>query len=358
MNVTGHAVRWHGAGDLRVDEVELPAPDAGQVLLRCAYCGACGSDLHEIHDGPHAIPTGTPHTLSGATAPIVLGHEFSGTVVAVGADVDGIAVGDAVAVEPNYRCGECPACRDGRYHTCRHFGFAGLMGDGGMAEYATVPAYMVHVLPAGFDLAQAAVLEPAAVALHAVRRSGIRTGASAAVIGLGPVGLLVCALLRRRGVDRLVGIDPVPERRALASRLGVPTVIDPRAVSDVPTAVRSAGGDDGVDVAFEVVGAQPTFETAVGSVRTGGTVVLLGLADELRFDAFDFVNDELTVVASVGYNDCHRELIDLVHRGLLDLTPFTADVVDLAEAPAVLTAMAAGGRRGVKTLVRCGGGTR
>ena len=357
MTVTGHALRWHGAGDLRIDRIELPAPDAGQVLLRCAYCGACGSDLHEIHDGPHAIPTGAPHTLSGATAPIVLGHEFSGTVIAVGAGVDGIDVGDAVAVEPNYRCGECPACREGRYHTCRHFGFAGLMGNGGMAEYATVPAYMVHVLPAGFDLAQAAVLEPAAVALHAVRRSGVRAGATVAVIGLGPVGLLVCALLRQRGVDLIVGVDPVPERRALASRLGVSKVIDPLAVPDVAATVRSGTGD-GVEIAFEVVGAQSTFDAALGCVRSGGTVVLLGLADELRFDAFDFVNDELSVMASVGYNDCHRELIDLVHRGVLDLTPFTADVVELAEAPAVLTAMAAGGSRGVKTLVRCGGDGR
>jgi (R,R)-butanediol dehydrogenase/meso-butanediol dehydrogenase/diacetyl reductase len=190
-----------------------------------------------------------------------------------------------------------------------------------------------------------------------VDRNADGAGAIAAVIGLGLVGLLVCALLRQRGVDRIVGVDPVPERRALASRLGVPTVIDPQAVPDVAATVRNATGD-GVELAFEVAGTQSTFDAALGSVRSGGVVVLLGLSDELRFDAFDFVNNELTVVSSVGYNDCHRELIDLVDRCVLDLTPFTADVVELAEAPAVLTAMAAGDTRGVKTLVRCGGDSR
>lgn len=138
-----------------------------------------------------------------ATAPLVLGHEFSGTVAAVGAGVTTVAVGDRVAIEPNYRCGKCPACREGRYHTCEHFGFVGLMGDGGMAEYAVVPEAMAHVLPATVGLAAAAVLEPAAVALHAVRRAGPVIGRTAVVVGLGPVGLLVCRLLRIFGARRV-----------------------------------------------------------------------------------------------------------------------------------------------------------
>lgn len=354
MSPTATAVRWHGAGDVRLEQVAVRPPGPEEVLVRPAYCGICGSDLHEVADGPHAIPVSQPHGLSGQRAPLVLGHEFSGTVEAVGEAVHGLEPGDTVAIEPNYRCGSCPACREGRYHVCRHFGFAGLMGDGGMAELVTVPAVMAHRLPPGFDLAQAAVLEPAAVALHAVRRSGVRPGDRAVVVGLGPVGLLVCALLLRRGVSDVVGVEPDADRRSLAAHLGVPRLVDPRDTDASEVAARAAVGADGAHVAFEVVGGQAAFDVASRSLRSGGTVVLVGLAPRLVIDALAFVNDELTVRASVGYRDCHGELIAMVDRGELDLTPFTTDVVDLADGPEVLTRMAAGEARGLKTLVRCG----
>lgn len=350
------ALRWHGADDVRLDNVEVREPGPGEVLIRPAYVGICGSDLHEIGDGPHAIPVDAAHGLSGATAPLVLGHEFSGIVEATGPGVAGLTPGDPVAVEPNYRCGTCRSCRDGRYHTCEHFGFAGLMGDGGMARYATLPAYMLHRLPAGFDLAQAAVLEPAAVALHAVRRSGVQRGGDAVVVGLGPVGLLVCSLLHAYGVDRIVGVEPSRQRRDLATRLGVTHVVDPRAErhrDDVAAEVVSCLGG-GAEVSFEVAGHQTSFDTALATVRSGGTVVLLGLTGELHFDAFVAVNKEITIRASVGYNDCHPELIGLVAAGQLNLAPFTQEIVSLDEAPTVLRELARGRRVGLKTLVRCG----
>ncbi|GAA4684112.1 alcohol dehydrogenase catalytic domain-containing protein [Nocardioides nanhaiensis] len=353
---TTRAVRWHGPGDVRLDEVEAPPPGLGEVRVRPAFVGVCGSDLHEVLDGPHAIPVGRPHGLSGAEAPLVLGHEFSAVVESTGPGVTGLAAGDRVAVEPNYRCGICRACRSGRYHVCDQFGFAGLMGDGGMADLATLPAYMLHLLPDEVDLAEAALLEPAAVALHAVRRSGIGPGESAVVVGLGPVGLLVCALLRLRGVTEVIGVEPAAQRRHLASRLGAARVIDPGGVSPADTTENiralSAGG---ADVAFEVVGHQATFDTALGSVRAGGTLLLLGLADELRIDGFATVNAEVTIRASVGYNACHRELIDLVASGALNLSAFTGDQVELAQAPQMLRDLAQGRRQGLKTLVRCAG---
>ncbi|MGX5714638.1 alcohol dehydrogenase catalytic domain-containing protein [Arthrobacter sp. MAHUQ-56] len=348
------AVRWHGPGDVRLECVQPGEPGPGEVLIRCVYCGACGSDLHEIHDGPHAIPTHTPHYLSKAVAPITLGHEFSGYVAKAGDGVTGLVPGAPVVIEPNYRCGDCPSCRAGRYHLCRYFGFAGLMGDGGMAQYAVVPAYMVHPLPESFDLAQAAVLEPAAVALHAIRRSGLQAGDSAAVIGLGPVGLLVCALLRLRGVETVIGIDPVPTRRDQAQAMGA-TALGAGAGEDTVDRVRELTGGIGVDAAFEVVGTQATFTTGLHTARPGGRLVLVGLADQLQFNAFDLVNQEISIIPSVGYNNCHLELIDLVHAGDLDLSAFTNDLVALEQAPQVLMEMAVGGIRGVKTLIDCTG---
>ncbi|RYF61089.1 MAG: 2,3-butanediol dehydrogenase [Comamonadaceae bacterium] len=358
MTNSAMAVRWHGAGDVRLESVSIASPGPGEVLIRCAYCGACGSDVHEIHDGPHAIPTQSPHLLSGATAPLTLGHEFSGTVTEIGSGVPGLDVGDPVVIEPSYRCGDCEACRADRYHLCRGFGFAGLMGDGGMAEQAVVPAYMVHRLPNGFDLAQAAILEPAAVALHAVRRSGLVKGDSAAVIGLGPVGLLITALLALRGIDPIIGVDPIADRRDKALSSGATIAMDPMAQPDATPDVRRLAGGTGVDVAFEVVGAQASFDIALEATRAGGRIVLLGLTGRLEFDAMSLVNTEVSIVTSVGYNDCHRELIDLVHTGRLNLKPFTDDVVPLMQAPQILQAMASGDVRGIKTLVDCGANAR
>jgi (R,R)-butanediol dehydrogenase/meso-butanediol dehydrogenase/diacetyl reductase len=314
-----------------------------------AYCGVCGSDLHEIADGPHAIPVDRPHPLSGATSPVTLGHEFSGEVVATGPGVDELLVGAPVAVEPNYRCWQCTACREGRTEVCAGFGFAGLMGDGGMAEYALVPSYMVHRLPDGFDLAAAALLEPAAVALHGIRRSTFAAGQTVVVVGLGPVGLIVCALLRDAGAARIVGVDPAPARRELGRRFGVDVVLDPDA--DVAATVAELTDGDGAHVAFEVVGAQAAVDTALSCLRTGGELLLLGLVDEVTLPAFDMVNAELRLTTSVGYRDCHPELIGLVAAGRLDLSALVSDVIPLADAPAVLLDMAAGEPTGIKTLV-------
>jgi (R,R)-butanediol dehydrogenase/meso-butanediol dehydrogenase/diacetyl reductase len=345
------AVRWHGAHDVRLETVPLPAPGPSDVVLRVAYCGICGSDLHEVASGPHAVPVAAPHRVSGKCAPIVLGHEFSGTVVATGPQVTTVAPGDLVAVEPNYRCGTCTACREGRYHVCAGFGFAGLMGDGGMAEYAVVPGYMAHRLPPEFDLAAAAVLEPAAVALHGVRRSIAAPGGHAVVVGLGPVGLLVCALLRARGAGRVIGVDPVRRRRELALILGADDAFAPGPA--VPEAVRAATGGDGAHVAFEVVGAQDATDLALASLRTSGELLLLGLVPQLRLPAFEMVNAEQRLTTSVGYRDCHAELIGLAHTGQLDLSVLVSDVVELADAPNLLERQARQGAQGVKTLVRC-----
>jgi (R,R)-butanediol dehydrogenase / meso-butanediol dehydrogenase / diacetyl reductase len=301
--VSGRAVRWYGPKDLRLEPVHLPAPRAGEVLVRVAYCGVCGSDLHEVADGPHSIPVDRPHPLSGAVAPVTIGHEFSGAVAATGPGVDGLPVGAPVAVEPNYRCLRCAACREGRTEVCAAFGFAGLMGDGGMAEYALLPSYMVHRLPDGFDLAVAAVLEPAAVALHGVRRSTFEAGQTVVVVGLGPVGLIVCALLREAGAAHVVGVDPVPARREMARRFGVDAALAPD--DDVVDALEGLTGGDRAHVAFEVVGSQPAVDLALSTLRGGGELLLLGLVDTLVLPAFDMVNAELRITTSVGYRDCH-----------------------------------------------------
>ncbi|MFC6880211.1 MULTISPECIES: 2,3-butanediol dehydrogenase [Actinomadura] len=312
------AAVWYGARDVRVEDVPLGAPGPGEVALDVAYCGICGSDLHEYADGPHAIPVDEPHPESGREAPLTLGHEFCGTVAEVGPGVTGVRPGDRVAVEPHYRCGDCPRCLAGEYNLCRHFGFAGLMGDGGLAERAVVPSYMLHRLPDGVSLEQAAVFEPAAVALHALRRSGLRDGETVAVAGLGPIGLLVVRLAVRYGAGRVVACDPSARRRDLALRLGAAEALD-------------AGGLPGgaADVAFEAVGTEGTLRDCLAATRRGGRVVLVGLGGTFALDAFALVNNEQSIIGSVGYRDVHPELIRLVAEEGLDLTPIVTSTVAL-----------------------------
>ncbi|KUM84107.1 butanediol dehydrogenase [Streptomyces pseudovenezuelae] len=322
------AAVWHGPRDVRIAEVDVPTLQEGQVLVEVAYCGICGSDLHEYADGPHAIPVAEPHPGSGATAPLILGHEFCGTVAALGPSVTGLTMGDRVAVEPNYRCGACPRCRAGEYNICRHFGFAGLMGNGGMAEYAAIPAYMAHRLPDSVSLKQAALFEPASVALHALRRAGT-TPETVAVVGLGPVGLLTVLLAAERKVPRILAVDVSAARLRRAAGFGATGLIDPGLEGDAGKRIRELTDGEGVDVAFEAVGSETALRTCLGATRRGGRVVLIGLAPKVSLDTFALVNNEQSIISSVGYRDTYPELIRLVAEKRLDLTQVVTSTIGL-----------------------------
>lgn len=324
------ALQWHAARDLRLTQLEPRQPGPGEVLLQVAYCGICGSDLHEYADGPHSIPQQVAHPLSGCRAPLTLGHEFCGQVVALGPGVDARLLGQRVAVEPEYRCGECSYCQMGQYNLCESMGFIGLMGDGGFAEQAVVPAYMLHLLPDSVSFKQAAVLEPAAVAYHALNQSSLMAGDSCAVFGLGPIGLLLVLLARLRGVERIYAVDLDPERRRLALEFGASEALD-GADPQLQARLRqlSAGG---IDSAFEAAGSQQTLSHALHCLRKGGEAVLVGLMGDVQFDAFHLVNNELRLLGSVGYRHVYPELIQLLASGRLDLSRAVTRCLTLEQA--------------------------
>lgn len=347
------ALRWHSAQDLRVEQIPTPKPGPQEVRIAVQYCGICGSDLHEYESGPHAIPVGTPHAVSGRTAPLTLGHEFCGTVVELGSAVSSLQVGDRVAVEPEYRCSHCAYCRSGAYNLCADMGFAGLMGDGGMADFAVVPSYMLHRLPEGVSLEQAAVMEPAAVALHALRRSQLPAGGSCAIFGLGPIGLLLVQLAKLQGAGTIIAVDVSPQRLEMARQAGASLVIDGKGLT--PRALRhtiaSATDGLGVDTSFEAAGLQATFEGALRALRKGGNMVMVGLMSEARLDAFDAVNRELSLVASVGYRDVYQELMGLIEAGRFDPTSIITKTVPLEHAVSEGFAALVQDRSQIKVLV-------
>ncbi len=351
------AAVWWAAGDVRVVDVEARSPGPGEAAIAVAYCGICGSDLHEYADGPFAIPVTEPHPESGAIAPLVLGHEFCGTVVEVGPGSSGLVVGDRVAVEPHYRCGACPRCENGEYNLCRHFGFAGLMGDGGMAERAVVPMYMLHRLPDVVPLEQAAVFEPAAVALHALRRARLQPGETVAVVGLGPIGLLVVMFAVRHGARRVIATDLSPARLALARALGATDIVPAHPPDAVARRIRQTVSHEGPDVAFEVVGSDGTLRTCLEATRKGGRVVLVGLAGTVEIDAFAMVNKEQSIIASVGYRDVYPDLIRYVEEGM-DLTTIVTSTVALEDVVRDgFDALSRGGEQ-IKILVHMTEGSR
>ena len=221
-----------------------------------------------------------------------------------------------------------PLLPEGRYNLCESMGFIGLMGDGGFAERARVPAYMLHRLPDAVGFRQAAVLEPAAVALHALRHSSLAPGQRCAVFGLGPIGLLLVMLARLRGIEDIVAIDVSPERLALAGEFGASRALDAR---DGDTAARLREGG-ALDCAFEAAGSQASLDAALASLRKGGELVLVSLMGEVRLDAFDLVNRELRLLGSVGYRDAYPELIALLTDGRLDLARAVTRSVPLEQA--------------------------
>jgi (R,R)-butanediol dehydrogenase/meso-butanediol dehydrogenase/diacetyl reductase len=296
------AAVYHDKHDIRVEEVAEPGPlGPHEVLLRPYRCGICGTDLHEYAAGPIVIPT-SPHPLSGAMAPQILGHEFSGQVVRVGDEVSGVRVGDRVSVMPLVYCGQCYYCRRGLNHLCTRMACTGLSWQGGgISEQVVVPDYQVSVLPEGASDVQGALVEPAAVAAYGVDRTGMVPGDTILITGAGPIGALATLYAHALGAAHIVVSEPNPKRRALVAEFGVATVLDPLG-DDVPAAVRDLTGGVGADTAAECSGSQGGLTTALASLRAHGTATQVGLhVKPATIDPMALSNKDLSLIGTWCY---------------------------------------------------------
>ncbi|MEU5928235.1 L-idonate 5-dehydrogenase [Streptomyces antimycoticus] len=258
----------HGQGDLRIEELPEPEPAPGQALVAIRYGGICGSDLHyHRHGGVGDFRL---------QEPMVLGHEVVGTVVAYGEAATGPAVGTPVAVHPATPCGECPECSDGRANVCRDTRYLGSAArtphvQGGFASHIVVPAAQLRALPEGLEPRRAALAEPLAVALHAVRRAGAVKGRHVLVTGAGPIGCLAIAAARAAGAATITATDLLPRALEFAAAAGATACVradDP----DDPN-----WPSDEMDVAIEASGVAAGLDTCLRRVRRGGVVVQLGM---------------------------------------------------------------------------------
>jgi (R,R)-butanediol dehydrogenase / meso-butanediol dehydrogenase / diacetyl reductase len=271
------ASRYHGAKDLRVEDV--PEPEAlgpRDVLVAPRWCGICGTDLHEYAGGP-IVTAVEPHPLTEATLPQIMGHEFAGDVLEAGAEVENVRPGDRVAVMPLIYCGRCFYCVRGLNHLCERMACTGLSARwGGFAERAVLRDYQVARLPDPVSYEAGALIEPAAVAMYAIERGGVSPGEVVLVTGGGPIGVLVGLAAQAAGAAEVLLSEPNPERARRAERLAFSRTVDPRA-GDVVAQVRDHTGGLGVDVAIECAGVADALNVCLAATRRAGRVVQTGL---------------------------------------------------------------------------------
>lgn len=305
------ALRWHNQKDIRLEEIDEPTVKAGQVKLKVKWCGICGSDLHEYLGGPIFIPVGTPHPLTNEVAPVTLGHEFSGEVVEIGEGVKNYQVGDRVVVEPIFATHGLK----GAYNLDPQMGFLGLAGGGGgLSEYVAVDEELLHKLPDEISFEQGALVEPAAVALYAVRSSKVKAGDKVAVFGCGPIGLLVIEALRAAGATDIYAVELSPERQAKAKELGA-IIIDPSQVEDTVSEIKRLT-NGGVDVSFEVTGVPVVLRQSIQSTGIGGETIIVSIWESgAEILPNDIVIQERTVKGIIGYRDVFPAVLSLMKKG-------------------------------------------
>ena len=347
------AARFHGPLDIRIDNIPEPELRPGTVKLKVAWCGICGTDLHEYLEGPIFIPApGHPHPLSREEAPVTMGHEFSGTVEEIGDGVEDIAVGDNVVVEPYFVCDECTSCRAGNYHLCTRMGFIGLAGGGGgLSEKVVVDRRWVHKI-GDIPLDEAALIEPLSVAHHAVTRSGAKAGDVALIGGAGPIGLLVAAILRSMEVTTIVS-ELSEARKEMARTSGVANhVIDPSS-EDVKERVLELTDGLGADVGFECAGVNVVLDTLLDSVKPAGVLVNVSIwGHPATVDMQKLVLKEIDLRGTIAYVRDHEAVITLVQTGMINLKPFITGRIALDDLVAEgLTTLIEHNDTAVKILV-------
>jgi len=336
------AAYYTGDQTFTIREDEPKEPGSGEVRLRIAYCGICGTDMHVFHGAMDAR----------VTTNRVIGHECSAVIDAVGASVEGFAAGDKVVVRPLSSCGDCPACKKGFSHVCQNLGFLGLDTEGAFQQYWTLPADTLHKIPDDMRMDCAALIEPTAVACHDVARADIRPGEDVLVIGGGPIGLLVAMVARQAGGHVIVS-EVSETRLAIARKLGF-TALNALEVN-VAEEVWKMTGSKGAEVVFEVSASQPGIETMTEAAAVRGRIVMVGIVGGRKpeVDLFRFFWRELELMGARVYEAVdYEKAIELIVSGAIDCEALITDIQDLEDITKAFQALD-GNATAMKSLIKC-----
>ncbi|QEY14930.1 Zn-dependent alcohol dehydrogenase [Cellvibrio sp. KY-GH-1] len=335
------AAQYVGNKGFQVVEGQMIAPAADEVRLQVGFVGICGTDMHIYHGVMD----------QRVAPPQIIGHEMSGTIVEMGANVKGFAIGDRVVVRPLDYCGECPACTAGHSHVCHKLKFMGIDSPGAFQNSWTVKARTLHKLPENIDLKQGALIEPLSVAVHDISRARLTAGEKAVVIGGGPIGQLVALVAKSVGAEVMISeVNQV--RNEFAQKNGIKTV-NPLE-QDLDAAVKEWTNGKGADVVFEVSGVKAAIEamTKIASVR--GRICMVAIhSQKPEVDLFQFFWKELELVGARVYEATDFDMaIELVASGKVKLEPFISSVSSLNNIGSAFASMD-NNPAGMKALVSC-----
>ncbi len=315
------AAVWYGRQDVRIEDVAgPPPPPAGQVQVEVAWCGICGTDLHEYMGGPVYIPVDKPHSLTSVQAPVIIGHEMSGRVIAVGEGVQDFAVGDRVVACPIIGCQRCRWCRSGSMAQCDQVAFLGTSWSGGaLAERLNLYAYQCYHLPDTISDEVGALVEPFSATVRAVATGEIGPNDNVAIVGAGPIGLMALMAAILRGAKRVVAVEVAQRRKDTALKLGATDVIDPAKEDAEQRALELTAGE-GFDVVVECAGQPVTALLAAKLTRTRGRLIVMGVFEKpAPIDLTDLVFREKTVTGSMSgyglYDETIRMMMDERFKG-------------------------------------------
>ncbi len=316
----------HAARDLRIEDREVTVPGPGEVQIKLATGGICGSDLHYFNHGGFG-----PVRLK---EPMILGHEVSGHVTALGDGVSGLSLGQLVAVSPSRPCRQCRYCNEGAFNQCLNMRFYGSAMpfphvQGAFREVLVADA--LQCAPAdGLTPGEAAMAEPLAVCLHATRRAGSMLGKSVLVTGCGPIGILCIVAARRAGADLIVATDLSDFTLSMAKKAGADRVIN---MSGDPSGLDPFSAEKGTfDVLYECSGAAPALTADIGVMRPGGTIVQLGLGGDMSIPMMALTSKELSLKGSFRFHEEFFTGVSLMRKGLIDVKPFITQTFPLEDA--------------------------
>ena len=302
-------------GKITFNKVPVSQPGKGEVLIKILRIGVCGSDIHVNH-GKH------PYT----SYPVTQGHEVSGTIDTIGVDVEGFTVGDLVTIQPQVICGVCYSCTHGGYHICDSLKVMGFQTTGMASEYFTCDAERVLKLPEMINPDEGAMVEPVAVACHALSRSISVSGKKILVMGAGPIGNLVGQAAKGLGSEAVMITDLSDFRLDLAKKVGLDYTVNPSR-EDLGEAILTNFGTDKADLILECVGVQPTMEAAVLNARKGTDIIVVGVFGDRPLVDLGLVQDhELRLIGTAMYQTCdYLQAIELIGKGLVQLKPLMTD---------------------------------
>lgn len=313
------AMLYYGSQNAKVKEIPEPIVKPGTVKVKIKYAGICGTDVHEYHDQMYVTQT-----------PMILGHEFAGEVVEIGEGVIHYQVGDRVVVEPISGCGECVSCEDGYYNTCERLQAYGLHHPGGFAEYVVVKEKNLFLLPDSLNYELAALVEPTAVAMQAVKSSTLKIGDKVVIFGAGPIGMLITQCAKASGASQIIVVEIEQKRQRLALEMGADFVIDPTK-EDAVQKIKELTAN-GANVAFEASGAEPAFRTALECLRPHGELMIVSVFKKpVSYSPLLQQKGVKKIHTSRAYKNLFPEVMTLLGNGTLNVKPIITSKIRLED---------------------------